>query len=123
MNLDVSNWGPVGLARAFKDEWLTTRQAVRLFSLSCALVLAVTPFFFGVDVSRMPLFERLPLTPLGMFGALAIVFLWLGMWRYWVRIDDSKAYARRFWFIILLIGFWWGSCLYFFFSYFASSGW
>src|SRR6266849_7564276 len=96
----------------FKDEWLITKQAAKLFLVSTFLVLALTPAFLGkIHTDKMPLWERLPWAILGVLGPVALFFLWLGMWRYWVRIDCSNPWAKRMWFIVLLIGFWWGSCL------------
>lgn len=102
----------------FKDDWLITGQAARLFLLSTVLVLALTPVFLGwVDTTKMSFWMRLPWGILGVVGPVAIFFLWFGMWRYWVRLDDSKVAAKRAWFLVLLLGFWWGSCLYYFFVY------
>src|ERR1700749_946633 len=48
---------------------------------------------------------RLPLTTAAILGCLGLIFLWLGMWWYWVRLDDSGRWSKRFWFIVLLAGF------------------
>jgi hypothetical protein len=102
----------------FKDEWLITRQAAKLFFLSTLLVLALTPVFLGkIDTNTMSFWARLPWGILGILGPIALFFLWFGMWRYWVRIDRSGRWAKRMWFVVLLLGFWWGSCLYCFFAY------
>ena len=52
-----------------------------------------------------------------MAGTLALFFLWLGMWRYWARLDCSTRMTKRLWFGVLLFGFWYGSCLYYFLLY------
>jgi hypothetical protein len=97
----------------FKDDWLITRQAARLFVVSTLLVLALTPVFLGkIDTQTMPFWTRLPWGILGILGPIALFFLWFGMWRYWVRIDNSSVWIKRMWFVVLLVGFWWGSCLY-----------
>jgi len=102
----------------FKDEWLITRHAAKLFVVSTFLVLALTPVFLGkIDTKTMPFWTRLPWGILGVLGPIALFFLWFGMWRYWVRIDNSKVWIKRIWFLVLLVGFWWGSCLYCFFVY------
>jgi hypothetical protein len=114
----LENIGPSGLWNRFKDDWLITRQASSLFLASTILALALTPAFLGTGVTaNVPLWMRIPWGILGIVGPLAVCFLWLGMWRYWVRIDDSAAYAKRLWFVILLLGFWYGSCLYCYFVY------
>lgn len=102
----------------FKDEWLITRQAAKLFLVSTFLVIALTPLFLGVvDTTRMSFWARLPWGILWTLGPIALFFLWSGMWRYWFRIDRSGLWAKRMWFVVLLVGFWWGSCLYCFFVY------
>jgi hypothetical protein len=102
----------------FRDDWLTTAQAARLFLLAALLVLALTAVLFGsIDTTRMSLWARLPVGVLGVLGPIALFFLWFGMWRYWARIDNSSRWAKRMSFIVLLVGFWWGSCLYCFFVY------
>jgi hypothetical protein len=116
--MTFENIGPSRLWNRFKDDWLATRQAARLFFASTILVLAMTPVFLGrVVTTNMPLWMRIPWGIFGMVGPIALFFLWIGMWRYWVRVDDSKAYAKRLWFLILLLGFWYGSCLYCYFVY------
>lgn len=81
-------------------------------------MLPLTPVFLGrVDPKSLSFWLRLPLSILGVLGPIALFFLWFGMWRYWVRIDSSKVYAKRLWFVVLLVGFWYGSCLYYFFVY------
>jgi hypothetical protein len=114
----LENIGPSGLWNRFKDDWLVTRQASRLFVASTILALALTPVFLGMGVTaNMPLWMRIPWGILGIVGPLAVFFLWIGMWRYWVRVDDSAVYAKRLWFLILLLGFWYGSCIYCYFVY------
>lgn len=105
--------GFLELASRFSDEWLVTSRAALLFLLSTAIVLAVTPVFLGrIDRDEMSFWTRLPWGILGMLGAVAIFFLWLGMWQYWRRIDRSSPRSKRLWFWVLLLGLWWGGCLY-----------
>jgi hypothetical protein len=113
--LRLDRIGPGTFLRGYKDEWLATRQAAKLFFLSAILLLALTPVFLGwIDTAKMTFWMRLPWGILGVLGPIALFFLWLGMWRYWLRIDDSRAWVKRIWFLILLIGFCWGSFLYYF---------
>jgi hypothetical protein len=107
-------WHPSSLLR---DDRLLSRRFAKLFFLSAILVIALTPVFAGVDTTKMSFWRRLPWGLLGVFGPIGLLFLWFGMWRYWVRIDNSEAGAKRLWFFVLLIGFWWGSALYCFFVY------
>jgi uncharacterized membrane protein len=100
------------------DNWLRSRQAVRWFLAAVVLVLAITPIWLGsTDPARMPFAIRVPLTLVVMAGTLALFFLWLGMWRYWARLDCSTRMTKRLWFGVLLFGFWYGSCLYYFLLY------
>jgi len=64
----------------------------------------------------MPLPQRLAWAIVGMV-AISMAFLWLGMWRYWVRLDNSGVFTKRIWFVILLFGLCYESCLYYFFVY------
>jgi hypothetical protein len=112
-SMRYDSWGPLKLFNRFKDDWIVTRQAAGLFLLSTILVIASAPIFEGhVDIEKMSLWARLPLTTLVIAGIVAIFFLWIGMWRYWVRIDESKAWMKKLSFVVLLLGFWYGSCVY-----------
>jgi hypothetical protein len=114
----MENVGPSGVWNSFKDDWLVSTQAARLFFASTIFVLALIPVARGmVDPARMMLWVRIPLTIFAMVGTLALLFLWIGMWKYFARVDDSSVYAKRLWFLILLFGFWYGSCLYCYFVY------
>ncbi len=116
--MPLENIGPSGVWNSFKDDWLSTRQAARLFFASTIFVLALIPVSRGlVDPARMMLWMRVPLIIFAMVGTLALLFLWIGMWKYFARVDDSSGYAKRLWFLILLVGFWYGSCLYCYFVY------
>jgi hypothetical protein len=39
------------------------------------------------------------------------------MWIYWVKVDRSGHARKRLWFVVMLAGAWYGSCLYFYFAY------
>jgi hypothetical protein len=102
----------------FKDDWLITRQAAKLFVIAAFLVLAVTPALLGrIDIKTMASSMRLAWNIVGALGSFALFFLWFGMWRFWVRVDNSRHWVKRVWFFVLLVGVWWGSCLYCFFIY------
>lgn len=99
-----------------KDEWLSTSTAAKLFFLSVLSVIALT-LEYNLDISAASYWQHQLWDALGVLEAISILFLWLGMWRYWTRIDDSNRSAKRLWFLVLLIGFWWGSALYYFLVY------
>jgi hypothetical protein len=71
-----------------------------------------------IDLTKSSLSVRTSVTIFYMLATCALLFLWFGMWAYWVRLDDSKTYSKRLWFLVLLLGFWYGSCLYCYFVYF-----
>jgi hypothetical protein len=107
-----------GLRNRFGDDWLITRSAAVLFGVSTVLVFGLIPILLGyINTSKMAFWERLPWAILGVLGPLAFFFLWFGMLRYWERIDRSKPWKKRFWFVALLLGFSYGGCLYYFFVY------
>lgn len=107
--------GPLGMLNWFRDDWLVTRLAMRLFFLATIVVLAVAPLVYGwVNPNAISFWSNLGWGILGVAGPIAIFFLLLGMWRYWLRLDDSGRWAKRFWFLALLVGIWWwyALCLY-----------
>jgi hypothetical protein len=96
------------------DRWLCSRQAATLFAVAACLVLVTTPAFLGwMDTSRMAASTRFGWDALGAAGAVGLFYIWFGMWRYWLKLDTSHPQTKRLWFIILLVGFWWASVLYF----------
>ena len=103
----------------FRDEWLTSRRALSFFLLGAVFALAEAPILFGwVHPAEMSFWRRLPWEIIGLLAPLGIVGVYFGMWLYWVRLDGSSRWAKRVWFLILLLGPWYGSCLYCFFVYF-----
>jgi hypothetical protein len=107
--------GPLGLLAWFRDDWLVTRLAIRLFFLATLIVLALTPIVYGwVRPNPTSFWSNLGWGILGVVGPIALFFLLFGMWRYWLRVDDSRRWAKRFWFLMLLVGIWWwyALCLY-----------
>ena len=113
----LESWN--GLGDLFKDEWIVTRRAARLFFVASVCVLCLTPVFLGrVHTARMLFWERFPWGILGVAGPVAFFFLWIAMWRYWSRIDGSKGWIKRASFVVLLFGIWFGAVLYCGFVYF-----
>lgn len=105
-------------SRLLEDDWLTSRRTNKLFLLSALCVLGVTiEYFLKIDTSKMSFWQRLPFGLTGIVEPFGLIFIWLGMWRYWVRLDDSSVWLKRGSFLLLLIGFWWGSVIYYFSVY------
>jgi hypothetical protein len=99
-----------------REGWLVKPIAARLFLVSTILLLAGTPLLFG-RVEGKSLVAQILWGSLGVIGGPAVLFLWSGMWCYWSRLDGSAIRAKRFWFVVLLVGFWYGSALYFYCVY------
>ena len=100
-------------------EWFRSSLALYLFGIAAANILIVTAFLGGFPSAvhyLSTVYHGLWLIT-GGISALGMLFLWVGMWRYWILYDDSNVYAKRRWFLVLLVGFWYGSCLYYFFAY------
>lgn len=53
----------------------------------------------------------------GVTGASAALYLWIGMGWYWLRLDHSPSYAKKFWFVMLLVLNWVGAIAYYFAVY------
>jgi len=119
MSLSQSRWGPFGFWNWYTDEWLVGRQAAKLFFVAIVFVIAALPVFLGLieDPAKMSFPPRLAWTIVGIVATISVPFLWLGMWRYWVRLDNSGVLAKRIWFVILLFGLCYASCLYYFLVY------
>ena len=100
-------------------EWLSSRGAAVLFSCSTLLVIALIPVSpLGiVNVGQLSGLSRLAWDILAVVGTMGLFFLWFGMWKFWSHVDNSTRTAKRAWFVVLLLGFWYGSCLYCWFVY------
>jgi hypothetical protein len=101
------------------DDWLCSFLATRLFFLSTLCVLGLTPAFMRAYENRPANWIRLPWEALGFLVPIGVLFLFFGMLRYWIRIDNSGVWTKRLWLVILLVGFWWGSIPYYYFVYLA----
>jgi hypothetical protein len=107
-------WGYVG------DRWLVSRSASTMFAATAILIVSVT-LLLALNVTR----DTGPSSDVlwaiaGVLSGLGAFFIWSGMWRFWNRLDQSSRSARRLWFFVLLIGFWYGAILYFVFVYLRS---
>lgn len=110
--------GPSALFEWFKDDWLVSRRAVKLFSVSTVFVLATFPIFSGhIDPGSQSVLYKLLWGVEGVLGTLSIFFLWIGMWRYWLRLDSSTGVLKATSYFLLLFGVWFGAVPYCFFVY------
>jgi len=104
------------------EGWLVSRNASVLFAVCSLLTLMVTAVLYvGV-----PSPTTLSTTSIVLFGAVgflgpfAMFFLWGGMLRYWMRGEPFGRVARRFWFVVLIVGLCYGAILYYAFVYLPS---
>ena len=88
---ETKYWG-FGFFDRFKEDWLVTRQAVRLFLVAALLVLAVTPVLLGkVDpASHLPPWANTIWIIIEAVIVFAMIFLWCGMVQYWRRVDSCS---------------------------------
>lgn len=101
------------------NEWFVSEKASALFAVSALLTLVLTSVLYV----GIPSPSTLSTTSMVLYGAvgficpLAMFFLWLGMLRFWTRGEPSNRIARRAWFIVLILGLWYGAILYYAFVY------
>ena len=107
----------VSLWKRLDDVWLVTNRAAKLLLICTFFVIALTPMFIGYMPSSPSALTEMIWGAVGVCGALALFIIWVAMWRYWARVDNSNAWVKRLWFIILLAGFWYGSVLYYYCVY------
>jgi len=102
-----------------RHDYLISRFVAQFFLFSAVWGIISFPFFIGyLDPARMPSWIGIPVKVLVLAGVAPVLLLWLGTWRYWVRLDDSGLWAKRIWFVVLLFGFWCGAVIYYFSVYF-----
>jgi hypothetical protein len=109
--------GPSGLFDWFNDNWLVSRQALKLFCISTFFAGALVPIFFVVNFAKPSTLDQLLGGFEGVLGPISMFFLWIGMWRYWVRLDTSTPALKTASFFLLLVGLWLGAIPYCFFVY------
>lgn len=103
--------GPLGTWNKFDERWIGTRLAARWLLIATLFVLTTLPLFFG-NLPSSGVLRNVYGGVAGIGGTISIFYVWIGMWKYWARLDESGRWSKRFWFAVMLIGFWYGSCLY-----------
>ena len=103
----------------FSDRWLVSQQARMIFGIALMLTILATFAIikFPGNTIAMSSAARIFYGTIGCAGPAGIFFLWLGMWRYWVRLDTSTLGLKRVWFLLLLLGICYGGCIYYLFGY------
>jgi hypothetical protein len=70
---------------------------------------------FGlVNLLALPTWKRVPWSLPSIAGTVALFFIWFGIWRYWTERDHSGRLSKAVWFALTLLGFWYGSCIYYY---------
>jgi len=107
---------------AAKMHWLLQPRYRFLFAVSTAVTTTILGFV--VIASLISAYRGKPFTPEGVFpavvgtlsgitGALAAMYLWVGMGWYWLRWDHSPSRARKLWFFVLVAFNWVGAIIYY----------
>ena len=102
------------------DDWFTDKPAQVLFAASAAVIILVTVAIFEFDLfsqTAESLLHRLFLGCVGVLAPTAVFLLWDGMRQFWLRCDRSSKTRRRFSFLLMLIGLWYGALLYYLIVY------
>jgi hypothetical protein len=116
--MSLDHIGPFGFYNWFKDDWLVSRRADKLFLVAVLFILGTIPIFLGrIDPARLGFWLRFTFGIEGILGPISIFFVWIGMWRYWIRLDNSSKFAKTASFFLLLFGMFYGSVIYYFLIY------
>jgi hypothetical protein len=108
--------------RRISGEWLVSRMASALFAACCVLIAVMTAVLYRDDqLQDIGSIASVLLGVGGMACSVGIFFLWGGMWRYWMTGKPSNRAARRLWFLLLIVGVWYGAILYYVFVYLPAS--
>jgi len=117
-NVPHEQLGPCGLLNCLRDDRIGSRPTAKIFGIAAIFVIAVLPVYLGlVDLTKMSLWQRFPWAILTILGPIGGFFIWLGLWRYWLRVDDSSRWMKRASFFVLLVGLWYGAIVYFLWVY------
>ena len=107
------------------SRWLLRGSGPVAMLVSTIAILAITVYLYSLAAMHIDA-QRFRLAPayfqdatnfFGMIGAAGGCLLYFSMWFYWDRLDESKTSTKRWWFVVLLLGLCYGSCLYYFFVY------
>jgi hypothetical protein len=99
------------------NEWLLSTKAAAWLGASALMIMV------GFACLEIAPAETTSIPANFLWGALGIgtvfgaFFLWGGMWRYWIGFDSSSRAVRKFWFVLLAGGMWFGAIPYYLFVY------
>jgi hypothetical protein len=103
------------------DDWLLSKKAHASFALSAALIVGMTvAICFDLPDQNRSLLEDILWGALGVAAAVSAFYLWGGMWRHWIRQEQSRGISSRTWRIVLTVGVFYGAVLYYVLEYIPS---
>ena len=102
--------------------WLRQPRFRALFTVSAGIsalllilgaVANVAPSYWGGLFAEDGTLVSILGLAVGLTGASAALYLWIGMSWYWLRLDSSAPSTKKFWFVILLLLNWVGAIAYY----------
>jgi len=100
----------------FKTMFAVSAAISALFLVLGAIANILLSYRGGLFAQEGMMFEVLGAV-VGVTGATAALYLWIGMGWYWLRLDHSPSSAKKFWFVMLLFLNWVGAIAYYFVVY------
>ena len=115
---------PIG-SKLFTKEWLVRGGGPCVLLLSAIVILVETAFVYGFRIAHADLARLVAVSvpirvlyfAVEIVSTFAYLLLYFAMWFYWAQVDVSPSSTKRIWFIVLLVGLWYGSCFYYFSVY------
>ena len=115
---------PIG-SKLFTKEWLVRGGGPCVLLLSAIVILVETAFVYGFRIAHADLARLVAVSvpirvlyfAVEIVSTFAYLLLYFAMWFYWALVDGSRTSKKKIWFIVLLLGLWYGSCLYYFLVY------
>ncbi len=106
-----------------QKDWLLQSRSKLLFAASALITTTIIAFVVVANLV-LSLRGKLPIPTegvlvevvgslVGIVGALAALYLWIGMGLYWLRLDHSSSVAKRLWFVALVALNWVGAIVYY----------
>jgi hypothetical protein len=102
--------------------WLQQPRFQALFGISAGIGIAVLTLgvianIWGGLLTRAGISIQAFGAVIGIIGAAAALYLWIGMGWYWLCFDRSVPSTKKFWFVMLLLLNWVGAIAYYFVVY------
>jgi len=106
-----------------QNHWLLQPRSKFLFATSAVITTTIIAFVVAANLvlssrGKLPIPAEGVLVEVvgafvGIVGALAALYLWVGMGLYWLRLDHSSSAAKRLWFVVLVALNWVGAIVYY----------